>query len=139
MPVRVITVIKSLYMREPIRDRERLQHIIEAADLIIKYTTNVTYEEFLSDKLLYGALVYYTMVIGEASYKLSPEFTSHYNDTPWADIAGMRHHIVHGYYKVDNRVVWNIITSDIPTLHDRVQQYLNEINWEQWESQMKQY
>ena len=126
-------------MREPIRDRERLQHIIEAADLVIEHTKDVTYEKFLSDKLLYGALVYYTMVIGEASYKLSSEFTSQYNDTPWSDIAGMRHHIVHGYYKVDNRVVWNIITNDIPALRTKVQQYLDEINWEQWESQMKEY
>ena len=126
-------------MREPIRDRERLLHIIEAADLVIEHTKDVTYEKFLSDKLLYGALVYYTMVIGEASYKLSHEFTTQYNDTPWSDIAGMRHHIVHGYYKVDNRVVWNIITNDIPTLRTKVQQYLDEINWEQWESQTKRY
>lgn len=126
-------------MREPIRDRERLLHIIEAADLVIEHTKDVTYEKFLSDKLLYGALVYYTMVIGEASYKLSPEFTTQYNDTPWSDIAGMRHHIVLGYYKVDNRVVWNIITNDIPTLRTKVQQYLDEINWEQWESQTKRY
>lgn len=55
-------------MREPIRDRERLPHIIEAADLVIEHTKDVTYEKFLSDKLLYGALVYYTMVIGEASF-----------------------------------------------------------------------
>ena len=126
-------------MREPIRDRERLQHIIEAADLVIDHTKGVDYDNFLSDKLLYGALVYYTMVIGEASYKLSPEFTAKYNDTPWSDIAGMRHHIVHGYYKVDNRVVWNIITNDIPVLRAKVQQYLDEIDWTKWESQLKKY
>lgn len=30
-------------MREPIRDRERLQHITEAADLVIEHTKDVTY------------------------------------------------------------------------------------------------
>ena len=126
-------------MREPFRDRERLQHIIEAADTIMEHTKGVSFETFLSDKLLYGALIYYTMVIGEAGYKLSREFTEGYNDTPWSDIAGMRHHIVHGYYKVDNRVVWNIITNDIPALRVRVQKYLDEIDWAKWEIQHKQY
>lgn len=126
-------------MREPIRDRERLQHIIEAADTIMEHTKGVSFETFLSDKLLYGALIYYTMVIGEAGYKLSHEFTDKYHDTPWSDIAGMRHHIVHGYYKVDNRVVWNIITNDIPALRVRVQKYLDEIDWAKWEAQPKQF
>ena len=121
-------------MREPIRDRERLLHIREAADFVIDHVKGVSFEMFLSDKLLYGALIYYTMVIGEAAYKLSREFTEKYCDTPWSDIAGMRHHIVHGYYKVDNRVVWSIITNDIPALRTRVQQYLDEIDWTQWES-----
>ena len=126
-------------MREPVRDRERLQHIIEAADTIMEHTKGVSFETFLSDKLLYGALIYYTMVIGEAGYKLSHEFTDKYNDTPWSDIVGMRHHIVHGYYKVDNRVVWNIITNDIPALRVRVQKYLDEIDWANWEAQPKQF
>ena len=125
-------------MRETVRDRERLQHIIEAADFVIEHTKDVDFERFLSDKLLYGALIYYTMVIGEAGYKLSHEFTAKYCETPWSDIAGMRHHIVHGYYRVDNRVVWNIITNDIPTLRKRVKQYLDEIDWVQWENILKE-
>ena len=121
MPVRVIFMTESLYMREPVRDQERLQYIIKAADFIIEHTKEISFETFLSDKMLYGALIYYKMVIGEAGYKLSREFTEKYSDTPWSDIAGMRHHIVHGYYKVDNRVIWSIITNDIPSLRTRVQ------------------
>ena len=68
-------------MRETVRDRERLQHIIEAADFVIEHTKDVDFERFLSDKLLYGALIYYTMVIGEAGYKLSHEFTAKYCET----------------------------------------------------------
>lgn len=121
-------------MREPSRDKERLQHIIEAADLVIEHSKGLTYEVFLNDKLRYGALVYYTMIIGEAGYMLSHEFVERYNEVPWADIAGMRHHIVHGYYKVDNRVLWNIIKNDIAPLRMQVQLYLDNIDWIQWAS-----
>ena len=62
-------------MREKPRDKERLLHIVKAADFIIDNTTGVSQERFLNDKLLYGAMIYYTMVIGEAAYKLSREFT----------------------------------------------------------------
>ena len=122
-------------MREPSRDKERLKHIVDAADFIIEHSASVTYEMFTSDKMLYGALVYYTMIIGEAGYMLSHEFVSEYNDVPWDDIAGMRHHIVHGYYKIDNRVLWNIIKLDIMPLRDKAQHYIETINWEQWNLQ----
>ena len=122
-------------MREPSRDKERLKHIVEAADFIIEQSASVTYEMFTSDKMLYGALVYYTMIIGESGYMLSREFVSEYNDVPWDDIAGMRYHIVHGYYKIDNRVLWNIIKLDIMPLRDKAQHYIETINWEQWNLQ----
>lgn len=96
-------------MKEPGRDKERLQHIVEAADVVLEHSKGMTFEMFTNDKLRYGAIVYYTMIIGEAGYMLSREFVEKYNEVPWGDIAGMRHHIVHGYYKVDNRVLWNII------------------------------
>jgi len=121
-------------MREPSRDRERLMHIVEASDFVVEYSKGMTYEEFLSDKMRYGALVYYTMIIGEAGYMLSREFVEKYNEVPWGDVAGMRHHIVHGYYKVDNRVLWNIIKKEVAPLRNQVQKYLDTIDWTEWES-----
>lgn len=121
-------------MREPSRDRERLIHIVEASDFVVEYSKGMTYEEFLSDKMRYGALVYYTMIIGEAGYMLSREFVEKYNEVPWGDVAGMRHHIVHGYYKVDNRVLWNIIKKEVAPLRNQVQKYLDTIDWTEWES-----
>lgn len=61
-------------MREPGRDKERLQHIVEAADVVLEHSKGMTFEMFTTDKLRYGAIVYYTMIIGEAGYMLSHEF-----------------------------------------------------------------
>lgn len=119
-------------MRERPRDRERLQHIVAAADFIIEHTKDITQEEFLRDKLLYGAMIYYTMIIGEAAYKLSHDFTNTYKAVEWADIAGMRHHLVHGYYQIDNTVVWNIIKNDIEPLRQQTVRYIEEIDWDSW-------
>ena len=71
-------------MRERPRDKERLQHIVTAADFIIEHTRNVSQADFINDKLLYGATVYYTMIIGEAAYKLSRAFAETFTDIDWA-------------------------------------------------------
>lgn len=120
-------------MREKPRDKERLQHIIDAADFITEHTDGISKKDFISDKLLYGAVIYYTMIIGEAAYKLSPDFTKTYNEVRWLDIASMRHHLVHGYYQIDSDVVWNIIKNDVVPLRERVSRYIAEIDWEMWE------
>ena len=38
-------------MREPVRDRERLEHILEAIDRILDYAGGKTTEELQADKM----------------------------------------------------------------------------------------
>lgn len=121
-------------MREQIKDRGRLLHIQNAIDTILEHTEDVTFEAFLNDKILYAAMVYYTMIIGEASYKLSKEFVAEYNETNWRAIADMRHHLVHGYYQVNPRDIWDVICNDLRPLRMQVERYLKDIDWEKWES-----
>lgn len=35
---------------------------------------------------------------------------------PWADIIGMRHKVVHDYLGVDEDIVWQVVTEDLPRL-----------------------
>ena len=58
-------------MREPLKDKNRLEHIISAIDIILERAEKMTLEELTADKMLYGGIVYHTMIIGEAAYKLS--------------------------------------------------------------------
>ena len=54
-------------MREPIRDKERLQHILDAINTILLRVEGMTLEALMADKIVFGGVVYYTMIIGEAS------------------------------------------------------------------------
>lgn len=120
-------------MREPLKDKNRLEHIINAIDIILQRIEGLTYNDFTSDKILYGGIVYHTMIIGEAAYKLSQDFVSAHPQVPWRDIADMRHHLVHGYYQVDSRIVWTVIQNDLQYLRDQVVSILADTNWEEWE------
>ena len=70
-------------MREKIRDKGRLEHMLEAIDIILERTSGMTIESLTNDKVLFGGLAYYTMIIGEASYMLTDEFKNSHPDTPW--------------------------------------------------------
>lgn len=51
-------------MREPARDKGRLEDILEAADYINQFTEGVQYPSFLSDKLRYFAVLKNVEIVG---------------------------------------------------------------------------
>jgi len=120
-------------MREQPKDRNRLQHILDAIDTIQERCENMTREELTADKVLFGGIVYHTMIIGEAAYKLTKAFCKLHPETPWIQIAKMRHNLAHGYYRVDPDIVWSVICDDLAPLREQVVRYLSDTDWDEWE------
>lgn len=112
-------------MREIPRDIERLQHIADAVDDILEFTEGKTFEEFLQNKMLKHAVYRNFTVIGEAANLLTGEYRETHPLVEWHRIIGMRHLLVHGYYKADDAVVWQTITKDLPKLHEIIASLLN--------------
>ena len=120
-------------MREPIRDRERLEHIVEAIDRILVFADSNTREGLETDNLKYYGIVKNIEIIGEASYKLTRAFCREHPDTPWAFIAKMRHVLVHDYFQIDPDAVWKVIHEDLHPLRNQISRYLSETDWDEWE------
>jgi len=55
-------------------------------------------------------------VIGEASRKISPEYQAAHADIPWSEMKGLRHRLVHEYFRIQLPIVWDTIQSDLPKL-----------------------
>ena len=113
-------------MREQLKDRNRLEHILEQIQRVHDAVEGLNYESFYNDSIRFAALSYYTMIIGEAVYMLTKEFKDEHPATPWRQIEGMRHHIVHGYYQVRKDMLWNVIQHDLAPLEEQIRGYLNE-------------
>lgn len=113
-------------MREPQRDRSRLEHMLSAIERVEEFTEGITQEALISDVLRLHATVYNVQIIGEAVYRLSTEFKTSHPDTPWPLIEKMRHVLVHDYYRINNDVLWLVIKEDLPPLKQQVQEYLKE-------------
>ena len=122
-------------MREPLKDKERLLHMIAAIDRILRYTEGKSYEDLVNDDMMYYAVVKNIEIIGEAANMLTTEFQTTHPDTPWKMVKGMRNYIVHEYFQIDDVVVWDVVTNNLLPLKQQLQSYLNSTDWEQWISQ----
>ena len=83
-------------MREVIKDRSRLEHILEAIERLQKYAGGLREEELEADVLRY---------YGEAARMLSIPFKEAHTAVNWRMIANMRNFLVHEYFRVDSEVV----------------------------------
>ena len=115
-------------MREPINDITRLRHMLEAIDNINEFKQDITFESFCNNKLLKYAIFYNVAVIGEAAYKLSKDFLHNHSNVPWRDIINMRHVIIHGYYTIDDEILWETITYDIPLLKATIMKIIDSLD-----------
>ena len=114
-------------MREAIRDIPRIEHMIEAIDNAMEYTSSFsTKEEFVSNKAMLHATIYNIQIIGEAVNRLTKEFKMQYPDIPWLQIEKMRHILVHDYYKVNFDFVWLVVKEDLLFLKEQLLKILKE-------------
>ena len=61
-------------MREPVRDKGRLEHMLEAIDLILNYMSDKSFDDLPKDRIAYYGIIKNIEIIGEAAYKLSSDF-----------------------------------------------------------------
>jgi uncharacterized protein with HEPN domain len=95
---------------------EFLSHIKEETEFCIEKTESISFEDFQNDEVLSRAIVRSLEIIGEASKKLPPDFTSQFPLVPWKNMAGMRDRLIHHYFGVDPEIVWSTIKEDLPNL-----------------------
>lgn len=113
-------------MREEIKDRSRLVHILEAIERLQKYAGGLCKEELEADVLRYYGIVKNIEIIGEAARMLSTPFKETHTAVNWRMIANMRNFLVHEYFRVDSEVVWEVIHTEIVELKAHILVYLNE-------------
>lgn len=114
-------------MREQSKDKDRLQHILECIDNVFQFLDGKTFEDMTNNRMCFHAVVYNTMIIGEAANMLTKEFRDENQDTPWRDIIDMRNVLVHGYYIASPKFVWDTYVNDLPILKQQVENYLNAL------------
>ena len=97
-----------------------LEDIVASCDKIGRYTIGLTFELFSSDEKVVDAVARNLEIIGEAAKAIPEHIRSSYLDVNWRKMAGLRDVIVHGYFGLDLRLIWDIIQRDVPTARAKV-------------------
>lgn len=66
--------------------------------------------------MLLLSLVKAIEIIGEAASRVSPESRKEHPAIPWADIIGMRHRLIHGYFNINRDIVLATVSTELPPL-----------------------
>jgi uncharacterized protein with HEPN domain len=93
-----------------------VEDIIESANKILVYTSNITFQEFTTDSKTIDAVIRNFEIIGEAANRLPEDFKEIHSNIDWHRIRGFRNRIVHDYFGIDYSIVWEIKELFLPNL-----------------------
>lgn len=100
----------------PLSDRERMAHMLAAGRDAVTIAAGRSRPDLDADIQLRHALTHCVSIIGEAAARVSEEGRALAPALPWPRIVGMRHILVHAYYKVDLDAVWRVVTEHVPAM-----------------------
>ena len=104
--------------------RDRIRDILEAIAEIQKFTSGMEYESFREDNKSIRAVEMNFIIIGEAANQIPEELEEKHTTIPWNLMRAMRNRIVHVYFKVDEKLMWDTIQNDLPPLIPELEKLL---------------
>ena len=105
---------------------EYIRHIIDEIDYILSQISDTDFDLFLRDGTLKRAFVRSLEIIGEASKKLPEDVKARQPDIEWRKVTGMRDKLIHDYFGVDYTIVWDVATTKLPDLREKLQALLEK-------------
>lgn len=104
--------------------RDRIRDILAAIAEIQDFTRGMDYEAFKSDDKSIRAVEMNFIIIGEAATQIPEEIEEQYSSIPWSLMRAMRNRIVHVYFQVDEKLMWDTVQNDLPPLIPELEKLL---------------
>ncbi len=104
-------------------DKPYIFHILDAIESIEEGCKGLDRAGFEKNELVRDATLRRIEIIGEAAKHLSPPFREAHKEVPWSKITGMRDKLIHYYMGVDYKVVWEVVSRDLPALRKTLLRY----------------
>jgi uncharacterized protein with HEPN domain len=93
-----------------------LSDILESIDRVPQYIEGLSFDAFANDQKSIDAVVRNLEIIGEAANRLPDEFKEKHPEVQWHKVVGLRNRIIHDYFGIDLKIIWQIIQTDLPPL-----------------------
>jgi len=93
-----------------------IDDIKESIGAIEEFTSEINFEGFTSDRKTYSATLREFIVIGEAISHIPENLKERFPQVEWRQIKDFRNFIVHEYFGIDAKIVWDAVKQELPLL-----------------------
>lgn len=116
-------------MKHNLGDRERILHIYDSIEKIEFFLENINLEDFNQNIEKIAAVERMLEIIGEATNHLSEDILNNSKySSPWRKIIATRNIIIHEYFNVDNKVIYQTAKNDIIPLKKDIEIILKDLD-----------
>lgn len=96
--------------------KDFVQDSLDAIQEIFMFTAGMSFDAFRSDIKTIRAVELNFIIIGEAVSAIPEAVQEAYPEIPWHFMRAMRNRLVHVYFEVDAKLVWDTVKNDLPSL-----------------------
>jgi uncharacterized protein with HEPN domain len=104
-------------------DRDRILDMLEMCELLLEHA--VDHRKLTEDPVTQAQR--WIEVIGEAASHVSEDVKLAHPEVAWREISGIRVILAHGYFHIEDDIIGNVVSSDIPTLRIQLEAILDTL------------
>ena len=97
-----------------------VEDILESVRAVESYVEGIDFDAFLNDRKTYSATIREYIIIGEAISAIIDLLEERFPDYEWRMVKDFRNFIVHEYFGVDPRIVWDLTIQELPILKEKL-------------------
>lgn len=103
-----------------------LSDINNSVEKILRYSHNLSFDDFYHDEKTIDAIERNFEIIGEAVKNISVKTKNKYPNVPFKQIAGMRDKLIHDYFGVDYEIIYETIKKKLPEFKLQIEKIIKE-------------
>jgi len=105
---------------------DRVRDIVLACHECAAFTAGLTLEQYARDVRTHKAVLMNLVIIGEAAKYTPGRITRTHPSIAWDDLRELRNFVVHVYFRVEHRLVWETVHRELPHVARRLEELLRD-------------
>ena len=99
----------------------------DACARVMHHCGGLSREQFFANELARDAALWNLLLLGEAAKQVPEHIRLEHSAIEWRKISGFRYVLAHGYFGLDEDIIWDVIENKIPPLRKAVEQALTSL------------